>query len=254
MYQHQRQSYFMKLSGNEPHKIRLQVFLSRNGVCSRRRAMDIVKEGHVQLNGQVCCEPSTLVDPGKDHVVVDDKKIHGRKYEYVLLNKPDGYMTTKADPHADRTVFDILPPQFHHLSPVGRLDRDTEGLLLLTNDGDVAYRLTHPKFNIEKVYYACLDGELLPEKKGKIERGIYIEGQKTAPAKIRVIKASRGKTELMVTIHEGRKRQIRIMFAKEGYKVSYLKRVAQGPLSLGTLKRGCWRLLDRWEIDKLTRL
>jgi pseudouridine synthase len=244
----------MKLSDKDPHKLRLQVFLSRNGVCSRRRAMEVIQEGRVKFNGQICCEPSTLVDSDKDHVFVDGKRVQSKKYEYVLLNKPAGYTTTKSDQHAERTVFDLLPPKLHYLSPVGRLDRDTEGLLLLTNDGNIAYHLTHPKFNIEKTYFVRIRGELLPASKDRLEKGIFIEGEKTAPAKISNVKILKDKTEMLMTIHEGRKRQIRIMFAKEGYKVTYLKRLVQGPLSLGTLKNGSWRLLDGREIDQLAKL
>ncbi len=244
----------MKPSDKDPNKVRLQVFLSHSGVCSRRKAMEIIQEGRVRLNGAVCSEPSTPVDPERDHVFVDGKRVQNKKYEYVLLNKPAGYTTTKSDRHAERTVFDLLPAKFHHLVPVGRLDRDTEGLMLLTNDGNVAYHLTHPKFNIEKTYFVRVRGEVLPAEKNRLEKGIFIEGEKTAPARISGVKPLRDKTELMMTIHEGRKRQIRIMFAKEGHTVIYLKRLTQGPLSLGTLKCGSWRLLDGREIDRLVRL
>ena len=163
-------------------------------------------------------------------------------------------MTTKSDRHAEKTILDLLPRKFYHLSPVGRLDRNTEGLLLLTNDGDTAYCLTHPKFNIEKTYFVCIRGKLLPDKKNRLERGVMIEGKKTAPAKIKNVRILKDKTELMIMIHEGRKRQIRIMFAKSGHKVIYLKRLVQGPLILGALKKGNWRLLNRQEIDRVTKL
>jgi len=254
MYPLQRQCYFMKLSGKDPNKLRLQVFLSRNGVCSRRRAFDIIKEGRVTLNGQVCREPSTPVNPQGDHISVDKHKIKGKSYSYVLLNKPSGYTTTKADRHARKTVLDLLPRKFQHLSPVGRLDKDTEGLLLLTNDGDVAYQLTHPKFNVDKTYFVRILGRLAIDQKKKVEGGVYIDKKKTSPATIKNIRPLKNQTELMITIHEGRKRQIRYMFAKVGCRVIYLKRLNQGPLSLGPLKKGMCRTLTKQEITKLHTL
>lgn len=244
----------MRPSDKDPNKLRLQVFLSRNGVCSRRQAMDIIKEGRVRLNGQICREPSTPVEFNKDHIFVDGKKVKGKTYDYILLNKPAGYTTTKSDQHAQKIVFDLLPGKFQHVSPVGRLDRDTEGLLLLTNDGDVAYRLTHPKFNIEKTYFVRIRGKLLLDKRKCLEKGIIIEGRKTSPAKIKNVRILKDKTELMITVHEGRNRQIRFMFAKAGYKVLYLKRLYQGPLSLGVLRKGKWRPLNSHEIDQVAKL
>jgi 23S rRNA pseudouridine2605 synthase len=235
----------MKSSDKDPTKLRLQVFLSRNGVCSRRRAFDIIKEGRVVLNGQICQEPSTPVD---------DKKIKAKKYDYILLNKPSGYTTTTADRHAQKTVIDLLPRKFRHLSPVGRLDKDTEGLLLLTNDGDVAYQLTHPKFNVDKTYFVRILGRLAIDQIRQVEGGVYIDNKKTSPAKIKNIRFLKNQTELMITIHEGRKRQIRYMFAKVGCKVIYLKRLNQGPLTLGPLKKGAFRALTRLEIEKLQEL
>ncbi len=254
MYQPQPLFYSMKPSDKDHNKLRLQVFLSRNGVCSRRQAMDVIKDGHVRFNGHTCVEPSTLVDPDRDHVFVDGKRVKSKKYDYILLNKPSGYTTTKADRHAERTVLDLLPKKYHHLSPVGRLDRNTEGLLLLTNDGDTAYCLTHPKFNVEKVYFVRTRGKVSMDKKVRLERGVFVDGKRTSPAKIRSMRSLKDMTELKITIHEGRKRQIRVMFAATGYKVVYLKRLIQGPLSLGLLKKGEWRLLKRQEIEAITSI
>lgn len=254
MCQLQRRYFFMKYSDKDPSKIRLQVFLSRNDVCSRRRAFDIIKEGRVILNGQTCREPSTPVDPKVDHVSLDDKKIKRRKYEYILLNKPAGYTTTRADRYAKKTVIDLLPRRFQHLSPAGRLDKDTEGLLLLTNDGDIAYQLTHPKFNVDKVYFVRILGRLAMDQRKQVERGVYIDGKKTSPAKIKNVRALKSQTECMITLHEGRKRQIRYMFAKVGCKVIYLKRLSQGPITLGPLKKGMYRTLTKQEINKLQKI
>jgi pseudouridine synthase len=244
----------MKPSDKDPTKLRLQVFLSRNGVCSRRQAMDIIKDGHVKFNGQICREPSAPVDPSRDYVFVDGKRVQSKKYDYILLNKPAGYTTTKSDQHAQKTVLDLLPRKFRHLSPAGRLDRETEGLLLLTNDGDTAYQLTHPKFNVDKTYFVRVSGILAIDKRKKVEGGVVIDGKRTAPAKIKKVKPLKNVTELMITIHEGRKRQIRFMFSKVGHRVIYLKRLIQGPLVLGAMKKGEWRLLKRQEVEELKKI
>jgi len=244
----------MKSSVSGPHNLRLQVFLSRNGVCSRRRAFDMVRDGRVKLNGEVCLEPSTPVDPQKDRIEVEGKVIRGKAYDYILLNKPSGYTTTKADRFAQKTVLELLPENLRHVVPVGRLDRETEGLLLLTNDGDAAYRLTHPKFNVDKTYFVRIAGRLEAGAKKRIEQGLHIDGKKTFPARIGNVAPHKDGAELTITIHEGRKRQIRLMFAKVGCRVVYLKRTAQGPLALGNLKSGQWRELTRAEIDQLDKI
>ena len=234
--------------------MRLQVFLSRNGVSSRRGALDLIKKGNVFLNGKVVYEPSTEVDEKCMGVSVNGEKIKPGKFVYVMLNKPKGYMTTKEDRFADRTVYDLLPEKLNHLAPVGRLDKDTEGLLLLTNDGDVAYKLTHPKFNVDKTYYVTLRERLEHQKRLKVEKGVYLDGIKTLPAKVKIIKLLKDRTELSITVHEGKKRQIRRMFANVKTKVLYLKRLVQGPLKLGNLKVGCARELTSREIDSIRKL
>lgn len=231
--------------------IRLQVFLSRNGVCSRRDALKVVQGGRVEVNGRIVREPSTPVTAGKDKIFVDGKIVKGKPYAYILLNKPAGFVTTKADRFAERTVFDLLPTQFRYLSPAGRLDKDTEGLLFLTNDGDAAFRLTHPRFNVEKVYFVKILGKLDARNKGKIEKGVFLDGKKTSPSKIKNIKLLKEQTVLTITIHEGRKRQVRRMFASAGHKVVYLKRISHGPLLLGPLATGRWRALNKKEISVL---
>ncbi len=237
--------------------LRLQVFLSRQGICSRRRAMDFIFAGRVTVNGQTVREPATPIDPKQDKIGVDGNEIKEKAYHYVVLNKPAGYVTTKKDPFASRTVFDLLPKDFRHLVPVGRLDKDTEGLLLLTNDGDLTYALTHPRFNIDKVYRAKIKGTLDAKDRQVLEQGIVLEPNqpRTAPAQIKVVRPTsrdcQGATEFTITIHEGRKRQIRLMIASLGKKVLELKRIAQGPLQLGDLASGHWRLLNKTEIEQL---
>ena len=234
--------------------MRLQVFLSHNGLCSRRKAMEIIQSGCVKVNREIVTEPSTPVDPSRDKIFVDGKPIEEKLYQYVVLNKPAGYVTTTTDPHAEKTVLSLLPKEFQHLNPVGRLDKDTQGLLLFTNDGDAAYRLTHPKFNVDKTYVVKIHGELTPEQKILLEKGVPVEDKRTAPAKIRNLRnIGAGGSEFEITIHEGRKRQIRHMLNSVGHKVIFLKRIVQGPLLLGDLKTGQWRILNKTEINAIER-
>ncbi len=233
--------------------MRLQVFLSHNGVCSRREAMRVIQAGRVTLNGVLVKEPSTQVDPRKDQVTVDGRKVEAKGLEYIMLHKPAGFITTKEDAHAERTVMDLLPDSLKHLVPVGRLDKDTEGLLLLTNDGDLTFRLTHPQFTVDKKYLVRIGGQLVQEKRHRLQDGVVIEGRKTAPAQILDVRETDGQTEFLFIIHEGRKRQVRLMMKAVGCSVSYLKRLAQGPLELGNLALGKWRALNPSEIALLKK-
>ncbi|MBF0523030.1 MAG: rRNA pseudouridine synthase [Candidatus Omnitrophica bacterium] len=241
----------MKPLDNATHKIKLQLFLSHNGVCSRRKAFDLIKQGHVKVNGETVDEPSTMIDPGIDRIFIGSQQVAAKGFEYLMLHKPAGYVTTAEDRFAEKTVFDLLPREYRHLASVGRLDKDTEGLLLFTNDGDVAYKLTHPKFNIHKTYFVRIVGRLEQSGKERIEKGVMIDGEKTAPARIEKVVYKENVTELLLTIHEGKKRQIRLMFPKVGHKVLYLKRIAQGPISLGNLQRGQFRPLTNTEVEEL---
>jgi len=225
----------------------LQVYLSHNGVCSRRDAMDLIKDGRVKVNGKKTLEPSTDVT-GDEDITVDGQPILSKQYTYVMLHKPEGYTTTKDDPFAKKTVMELLPSSMRHLSPVGRLDRDTEGLLLFTNDGNWAQSITHPKFDLDKTYIARIKGELNKANQKKLEAGIIMEGRKTAPCRIADVRYNNGETELSITIHEGRKRQVRTMFYLVGHKVMYLKRIAIGKLGLKDLALGKWRELTPAEI------
>jgi len=227
--------------------MRLQVFLSHNGVCSRRDAMDLVKAGRVKVNGRIVKEPSTPVD-GSEEITVDGQKVGAKDYTYVMLNKPAGYTTTKDDVHAEKTVMDLLPSGMRHLAPVGRLDRESEGLLLLTNDGDLSFRLTHPKFHADKTYLVRVKGELTKQKQAKMESGVELEGVKTAPCRIKELKYNGTDTEFKITLNEGRKRQIRMMARSVGHHVIYLCRLSMGKLQLGNLPKGQWKLLTKAEI------
>lgn len=231
--------------------MRLQVFLSHNDSCSRRAAMDMIQKGLVSVNEEIVTEPSFQVDPDVDKVFIEDRRIKQKKMEYLMLHKPTGYVTTKSDPHASKTIYDLIPAKYSHLSPVGRLDKDTEGLLLLTNDGEAANHLTHPRYNVNKVYFVRVRHRMEMEQRLKVERGVYLDGKKTSPSKIRILKVKKDFTECHITLHEGRKRQVRRMFAKVKHKVTFLKRIVQGPLVLGSLRIGTWRPLTEKEIEKL---
>lgn len=211
----------------------------------------MVKQGCVLVNNQMVCEPSFEVNLEKDKVYLEGIKIEVQDQEYVMLNKPRGVVTTKEDKHAKNTVMDLLPKSLRHLNPVGRLDKDTEGLLLLTNNGEFVFRLTHPKFNINKTYFVKIKGQLNEKDKLSLTKGILLEDRPTSPCKIRNVKLKNGITEFEIIIHEGRKRQIRLMLASLGYQVLYLKRTALGPISLKNLPVGNWRYLTEEEISAL---
>ena len=228
--------------------MRLQVFLSKAGVCSRRSAVDIIRSGKARVNNRKILEPSFNIDTAKDIIFLNDKKISLKEEIYIMLNKPRGVTTTKKDRFAKRTVMDLLPPRMSHLNPVGRLDKDTTGLLLLTNNGDLINRLTHPRHNIEKLYEARLDARLKDADRAALERGIDLDGERTAPCRIRMTK----KNNLEIVLHEGKKRQIRRMFSKMGYKVLDLKRSKEGPLALAGLGEGRWRALTEKELRELS--
>jgi len=225
--------------------MKLQLFLSHNGVASRRKAMVMIQAGEVLVNQKKCVEPSEEIDPMKDKIEVNGRVIKAKPYEYIIFNKPMGYVTTKSGQFRQETIYDILPKKFQYLFPVGRLDRDTEGLLILTNDGEFANQLSHPSFNVGKTYFVRMTGKLVKEKVKKLEEGVMIEDQCTAPAKVKNIKDVGIHTEFMLTIHEGRKRQVRLMIDQIGEKVVYLKRVRQGPYQLGPLPTGKWRELKK---------
>ena len=231
--------------------MRLQVFLSRSGVCSRRRALELIEQGMVSVDGQVITEASFSVDSDKHYVSLGQKKITLKSNIYILLNKPKGVTSTRADKYAKVTVMNLLPARFRHLHPVGRLDKDSEGLLLLTNDGDLTHKLSHPKFNVDKTYAVGISGRLKNAHKVILERGVFLKGKKTRPCRIAIINISGNTTRLRITLHEGKKRQIRRMFSSLGYAVVWLKRLSEGPLNLGGLKSGQCRLLTKKEITGL---
>jgi len=223
--------------------MRLQVFLAHAGVCSRRKALILIQSGKITVDHQVVLEPSCPVQSGADKVFFNGKQVHVLKKIYVVLNKPKGVVTTVKDRFAEKTVCDLLPKNLKHLYPAGRLDKETTGLLLLSNDGDVTQHLLHPSFEVQKTYAAILDRDISEEDRIRLERGVLLDDKKTAPCRIK----KTGLCRVEITIHEGRKRQIRRMFALRRYHVKDLARIKQGSLVLGDLKEGQWRFLTKGE-------
>ncbi len=230
--------------------MRLQTFISRAGISSRRSAVDIIRCGGVRVNGKRIFEPSFKVNPQRDKVFYNGSLIAQREKIYIMFHKPRGVVTTKKDRFAEKTVMDYLPRRYKHVNPVGRLDKDTTGLLLLTNDGELINLMTHPRFNIDKMYKVRLDRPLLITDKVRIERGIELDGRRTAPCRITL----KNRNIIEVILHEGRKRQIRRMFKLLGYEVLGLERTMEGPLSLEGLRPGAWRFLTREEKSGLIKI
>ena len=235
--------------------IRLQKFLAEANIASRRKAEELIQAGRVRVNGKTVTELGTKVDDEKDIEEADGKEVRIEgKLVYIMLNKPEGCVTTAHDQFNRRTVLDLVEGVSERIYPVGRLDYDTSGLIILTNDGDLTYRLTHPKHNVAKTYIALVDREPTEEEIHTFENGVVIDGRKTAKARLKVIKQDDVGAYLMIVIHEGRNRQVRKMCEAIGHPVRRLKRTATGKLTLGKLKKGQWRYLTDEEIAYLKSL
>jgi 23S rRNA pseudouridine2605 synthase len=234
---------------------RLQKLLSQAGVASRRASEQLMLEGRVTVNGATVRELGTKADPGDD-IRVDGRRIKiASERRYLLLNKPRGYVTTRSDPQQRPTVVDLLGGIREYVYPVGRLDFDSEGLLLLTNDGDLAARLTHPRHGVARVYEARVLGVPDAHDLDRLSRGVAIDGGRTGPADVKLMPTRRdakGAT-LVITIHEGRNRQVRKMCEAIGHPVDHLRRVAIGPIRDAKLKLGAWRDLTGDEIARLQK-
>ncbi|MCL5094300.1 MAG: rRNA pseudouridine synthase [Patescibacteria group bacterium] len=225
---------------------RLSKYLAKSGVASRRKAEELILAGRVMVNGIVQDKLGIKVDPERDKVTVDEKEIRKSKLIYYLLNKPKGYTSTVSDIHVKRTVLGLVP-KGERLYPVGRLDKNTKGLIILTNDGDLAQKLTHPSFEKEKEYLVKVEKEIKDSKLKRLEEGIKLEDGITRPAKIKKLKT----TTYSITIKEGRKRQVRRMFEKIGHPVKDLERIRIDSLIINDLKEGGYRPLKMEEIEKL---
>lgn len=235
---------------------RLQKILSAAGVSSRRAAEALILQGRVSVNGTPVTSLGSKADPATDTIAVDGRKIKTAvPLRYVLVNKPAGMVTTRSDPERRRTVLELVPPGLGYLYPVGRLDYDSEGLLLLTNDGDLAARLMHPRHEVPKVYRARVRGVPGPQAIERLARGIPLDGHRTAPAGIRVVRrldSPRGSDAIVeLTLHEGRNRQVRRMCEAVGHPVMSLGRIAFGPLRDPRLKVGHARELTPAEVRAL---
>lgn len=226
--------------------MRLNRFLASAGFGSRRGCEQLVREGQVTINGRVCTELATQVAPG-DAVKVRNKLVKQEPPLTVLLNKPRGYVCTASDERDRRTIFDLLPAKFPRLFHVGRLDKESEGLLLLTNDGDLSLRLTHPRYKVEKEYQVHLDRAFDPVHAAGLLKGVFMEGGRAKAESVRQI----GPHKLRVVLRQGLKRQIRQMFYTLGYEVERLVRVRIGPLTVKDLPPGRWRTLSEKEISAL---
>lgn len=234
--------------------LRLQKYMAQAGVASRRESEKIILEGRVMVNGEIVKRLGTKVDSKKDIIKVDGKRIQlEREKIYLMLNKPKGYVTTLKDKHSERIVLDLIPSIEERVFPVGRLDADTTGLLLMTNDGDLAYRLTHPSYEVPKIYIAEVKGIPNSKKLHRFRKGLKIDGRMTAEAYVKVLEKRKGSSILKISIHEGRNRQVRKMCKQIGHPVINLKRVGIGNLKLGNLKLGEWRFLTKSEINYLKR-
>lgn len=228
--------------------MRLNKFLANSGVASRRKSEKIIESGRVKINGKIITDLSTRVNKD-DIVLVDDKEINLIEDNlYILLNKPIGFTSTVKDPHAKRTVLDLLQLNGRRLYPVGRLDKDSCGALLISDDGDFTYKLTHPKHDIFKTYFVIVEGITEDKDLKKLENGVVIDGYKTNKAVVEKLQTKDNKTELNITIGEGRNRQVRKMFQSIGHKVIYLKRISIGEVKLGDLPEGKFRNLTKEEL------
>ena len=236
--------------------IRLQKILSSAGIASRRAAEELIRQGRVSVNGRAVTALGTKADPAADEVRVDGRRVKGaERFRYLLLNKPRGYVTTRADPGRRPTVMDLLDDVRERVYPVGRLDFDSAGLLLLTNDGDLAARLTHPRHEVEREYHAWVLGTPDDRDLERLRRGVAIDGRRTAPATVAVLHPGRGRrrqqTRISLVIHEGRNRQVRRMCEAVGHPVVDLERVRVGPIADPRLKPGQYRELTGEEMRRL---
>jgi len=234
--------------------MRLDKLLSNAGFGARSQVKRLIRKGHVTVNGEVVTDPGFHVDPEKDEVLVDGEPVIYEENYYIVLNKPAGYVTSTKD--RELTVMELLSdiPRFERLFPVGRLDKDAEGLLLLTTDGELAHRLTHPRWKVPKKYFVVVEGKLTEEAVEPLRKGIELKDFKARPAKVKILKAGDEESEAEIEITEGKYHQVKRMFAAVGHPVKYLKRVEFGGLKLGELPTGQYRHLTEGELRSLKAL
>jgi len=235
--------------------IRLQKYLAQCGVASRRAAEKMISDGRIAVNGSVITQMGVQVDEAMDDIRVDGIPVHPEETKhYIAYYKPVGEVTTVSDPEGRSTVMDKFRDYPVRLFPVGRLDYDSEGLLLLTNDGDMMNHVLHPSRLVNKVYLTKVSNHVSKEEIISLRKGVMVDGKMTSPASVRLIRENTFDTVLLISIHEGRNRQVRRMIDAIGHQVVSLKRVGFGPVSLGNLPAGMWRHLTPEEVEKLKRL
>jgi 23S rRNA pseudouridine2605 synthase len=236
-------------------QVRLQKVIAASGLASRRKAEAIITEGRVTVNGQVVRELGTRVDTERDHVKVDGRHLKAiEPHAYLILHKPKGYVSSLSDPEDRPTISDLLPGVRLRVFPVGRLDFDSEGLLLLTNHGELAQALLHPRYHVPKVYLIKVKGALTDEKISQLQRGVKLEDGMTGPAVVQKVRKTAENSWLEITIHEGRKHQVKRMLETVGHPVLKLKRTKFGPILLGDLPPGQYRYLTDREANSLRHL
>jgi pseudouridine synthase len=237
-----------------PKKVRLNKFLRDCGLGARRKCEKIIEDGKVRVNGRVVEDLATLVDPESDEVSVDGEIVTpSTEKVYIAAYKPRGALVTSSDPHGRETHLETIAGLPGGLFSVGRLDMDSEGLLLLTNDGKLGFRLSHPRYEIERVYRVGLKGKMGDDDVARLRAGVLLEDGEAKPRNVSIVAGSEQTTTLEMTLAEGRKREIRRMLAACGYEVQWLKRVSFGPVGLGDLRPGRWRRLTRDEVRGLRR-
>lgn len=231
--------------------LRLNQAISKTGFASRRQADELIASGKVKVNGKICTDFATTINPRKDKLVVMGKELRLEPYTYIAMYKPRGIVTTCADESGRRSIIDCLPLQLRHLRPVGRLDKESEGLIILTNDGALTQRLTHPSHHVYKHYQVSVEGFVKEKELQQLADGIELEDGITQPAEVTLLDRNKELTIVGISIKEGRNRQLRRMFAQLGYPVKRLVRVGIGALQLGKMKAGSWRQLSAIELRQL---
>ena len=232
--------------------VRLQKFLAEAGLASRRAAEQIILAGRVYVNGQPVRLLGTKVDPIHDEVTVDGKPVRARRKLYIALHKPVGCVCSHKDELGRPTIHDLLPKEWQMLYSVGRLDFNTEGLIFLTNDGEFALHLTHPRYGVRKKYLATVEGEVTPAMLALFQQGIFHEGEKLKALAARIISGTRAKSVVELELGEGKNREVRRLFESQALTVKKLQRIQIGKIKLGELKPGKWRTLNAVEIKTLT--